>query len=102
MWRAVTSDYELEQHEVVLLAELCRAVDACATLQALVDAEGFTSVNRLGEVKVHPCLVELRQQRLLVGKLLALLRIPLGEAGEDGDRGQVRAIRGVYMPGVSS
>lgn len=101
LWRAVVADYELEQHEVTLLLELCRAVDTCAALQAQVDAEGLTQKNRLGEMKLHPCLVELRQQRLLVGKLTALLRIPLGEAVDDEPRGQLRAVRGVYAPGIS-
>jgi hypothetical protein len=103
LWRSVTADYELERHEVVLLLELCRAVDTCAALQARVDAEGLTQENRLGEVKMHPALVELRQQRLMVGKLIALMRIPLGEAVDDAEgRGQLRAIRGVYVPGMGS
>ena len=50
--------------------------------------------------RVHPALVELRQQRIALARLLAALRVP---TGEDTGRAQHRTgVRGVYgIRGVS-
>ena len=97
LWRAVLRDYELDEHETTLLRECCRTADSLDGLQALLDAEGLTSESSQG-VRVHPALVELRQQRLALARLLTALRIPTGETGERtqtrGTPRGVRAIRG--------
>ena len=46
--------------------------------------------------KPHPCLAELRQERVLLARLLTALRVPIGD--EDA-RSQRRGIRGVYTLG---
>ena len=72
----------------------CRTVDSLDDLQALLDAEGITSESSQG-LRVHPALVELRQQRIAFARLLTALRIPTGDAGVG--RTQTRGgIRGVY------
>jgi len=43
--------------------------------------------------RVHPALVELRQQRIALARLFAALHIP---TGEDEGRIQHRGTRGVY------
>jgi hypothetical protein len=69
-------------------------VDSLDDLQALLDAEGITSESSQG-LRVHPALVELRQQRIAFARLLTALRIPTGDAGVG--RTQTRGgIRGVY------
>ena len=93
LWRAVMRDYELDDHETILLRECCRTADSLDGLQALLDAEGLTSESSQG-VRVHPALVELRQQRVTFARLLAALQIP---AGETSERTQPRGTpRGVY------
>lgn len=93
LWRAVLTDYDLDEHETVLLREACRTADSLDALQAVLDAEGVMSESSQG-VRTHPALTELRQQRVTFARLLTALRVPQGE--EDG-RGQSRGgIRGVY------
>ncbi|WP_262391383.1 hypothetical protein [Nocardiopsis sp. CNR-923] len=57
--------------------------------------------SRLGETRTHPALVELRNQRILLARLLVALRVPLGEEDDGAERPQVRAVRGVYGPRAS-
>jgi hypothetical protein len=100
LWNAVTGECAMEEHELVLLRQAVRVADMCADLQALVDAQGLM----LGD-RIHPASVELRQQRLLLGRLIVALRIPVAqddegtpEAVPDGQRTQRRGLRGPYQP----
>ena len=102
LWRDVLDGYELDQHETTILREACRTADSLDGLQSLLDDEGLTSPSSQG-VRVHPALVELRQQRVTFARLLTALRIPTGETGEGSGRTQHRGgPRGVYgLKGVS-
>ena len=98
LWRAILADYELDEHELTLLRQAVRVADLCDDLQAVVDNEG--PVLRTGEtVRAHPALVELRQQRIVLARLVVALRVPLGDE-TDGQQApprlQRRALRGVY------
>lgn len=84
LWKSVTDDYELGQHELTILLEAARTVDALEDLEAIVRKEGVTAVTPQG-VRAHPALVELRQQRVTLAKLVASLRIPL-EDDQEADR----------------
>jgi hypothetical protein len=87
-------DFELGEHEITILRECCRTADSLDDLQALLDAEGVMAESSQG-TRVHPALVELRQQRIAFARLLTALRIPAGEA--DSTRTQQRGgTRGVY------
>ena len=99
LWRAVLSEYELEQHEELLLREALRTVDALDALEALVQTEGAVVDSPQGS-KAHPALVEARQQRIALARILAALRLPAGEES-DGDRRPQRrtGARGVYSVG---
>lgn len=88
LWRAVLTDYELSEHELTLLRQAVAVADLCDGLQAAVDAEGLIVQGR-----PHPALVE-SQQRILLGRLIVALRVPMGD--EDEQRGQHRGTRGVY------
>lgn len=95
LWRAVMHDYALDVHETTILREACRTADSLDALQALLDAEGHMSETSQGP-RVHPALVEARQQRITFARLLTALRIPQGEDTSTG-RTQVRGgTRGVY------
>lgn len=90
LWRSVLTAYELDEHEMVLLRQASRVADACDDLQVLVDKDGPVVAGR-----AHPALVELRQQRIVLARLIVALRVPLGEDGAAG-RSQYRGPRGVY------
>jgi phage terminase small subunit len=92
MWRSVLGDFELTDHEQVILRECCRTLDTIDGLQQVLEDEGFTSTTSQGK-RVHPSLAELRQQRLAFARLVSALRIPLDDV--EG-RTQSRPIRGVY------
>ncbi len=94
LWDAITREYELEEHELVLLRQAVRVADTCTDLQAMLDRDGLLLRDR-----IHPASVELRQQRLLLGRLIVALRVPLGDTGdEDAPRAQYRGLRGPYAP----
>jgi hypothetical protein len=74
------------------------AIVATGLQQCLLEAEGLTSQTSQGQ-RIHPALVELRQQRIALARLFAALHIPVGE---QTDRTQHRGTRGVYgLRGVS-
>ena len=76
LWRAVTGNFELNDSETALLTEATRVVDDVERLQAdLADAPATVPGSR-GQMTVHPLRAELRNQRLLLAKLLAQLDMP--------------------------
>ncbi len=95
LWAAVTGEYDLAEHELALLRQAVSTADLCETLQTVVGEQG-----PLRDGKAHPALVELRQQRILLARLVVALRVPMGD--EDGadagsaNRTQYRGLRGVY------
>lgn len=97
LWESVLADFELDRHELVLLVEAVRAVDELDQLHAVVQAEG-TMVSTPAGPKVHPALIEARQLRLVLARILAALRLPGGDVGDHqaGARPQRRV--GVRKP----
>jgi len=96
LWRAVLNDFDLDQHERTILREACRTADSLDGLQALLDTEGLSAESSQG-VRVHPALVELRQQRIAFARLLTALRIPAGETTDSRTqhRGGPRGVYGI-------
>lgn len=91
LWRETTRALELDEHERLLLLEACRTAD---TLDALADVISREGAMRGGEP--HPALIESRQQRLALARLIASLRLPddmTAPAGRPQRRG---AARGSY------
>ncbi|MGY1633059.1 hypothetical protein ACI784_15260 [Geodermatophilus sp. SYSU D01186] len=99
LWRTVLAEYELEEHELLLLREMVRTVDTLDALEARVAADGVLLGSSQGE-RAHPALVEARQQRITLARLQAALRLPAGE-DEGGERRPQRrmGVRGVYGVG---
>jgi hypothetical protein len=95
IWREIMRGFELEPHEVTLLREVAATADLIDGLAEVVDGEGLTSESPQG-VRVHPCVTELRQQRVTLARLLAALSIPAGEVDETRDRPMPGRPRGVY------
>ena len=80
-WRRVVAGFDLDVAESELLVEVCRALDECEALHTVVTDQGRTVAGSRGQVVAHPALAELRQTRLMLGRLLAQLELP----GPDGD-----------------
>lgn len=99
LWRAVVDDFDLTEQELALLRQAARTADACDRLQAVVDDEGPMVPAKDDGTRAHPALVELRQQRITLARLLVAMRIP--DDDEPAGRTQRRGIRGVYRGGVA-
>ena len=83
LWLATTKDYDLEVHELSLLALAARHVDRLeAIAEALVGAP-LTITNFKGDPVANPLLVEQRMLGAALARTLAALRLPTGEE-EDG------------------
>src|SRR5258707_15813347 len=91
LWTAITERCELERHEADLLERACRTLDQLNALDLAVRRDGITVHGR-----VHPALVEMRQQNLVFARLLQSLRLPDDEDARPQRRG---AVRGVYQVG---
>jgi hypothetical protein len=101
LWRAVLGEFEFQEHEMTLLRQAVRVADLCDQLQAVVEAEG-PMLRVDGTPRTHPAVVELRQQRIVLARLVVALRVPLGDQEQDGGsageamRLQRRGVRGFY------
>ncbi|MGI8680857.1 MAG: terminase [Mycobacteriales bacterium] len=98
LWHSVLADYDLEEHELALLVEATRTIDLLAELDLVVRKEGAVVESPQGR-KANPAAVEARQQRIALARLLAALRLPAGEDGDqaEGRRPQRRVgVRGVH------
>jgi hypothetical protein len=83
LWRQTVDAYDLRVDERAVLENACRVTDTLARLDAaLVDAP-LTVAGSMGQQREHPLLSEARQQRALLGRLLAQLRLP--DADDLGD-----------------
>ena len=99
LWKSVVAGHELDEHELLLLREAARTADLLDELVALA-AEAGPLLDGPGGPRMHPALVEGRQQRIVLARLLAALRVP---AVDEDRRPQRRGgARGVYgLRGVS-
>ncbi len=96
LWHDVLAKYQLEQHELALLREAVRTVDDLDALAAVLASEGVVTH---GQQRVHPALVEARQLRIALARLIGALRLPAGDEDDQatGRRPQRRVgARGVY------
>ena len=96
LWKSVTTDYDLDVHEQLLLVQACRCVDRLDRLAEEAAAAEVTVINARGDQVPHPRLTESRQQSLTLARLLASLRLPSGE--EEGRPQHRGAVRGTYGP----
>ena len=92
LWTAVTDDFELAEHELAQLEEACRIRDTIVALRKQVATDGTMLASSQGS-RLHPAIVEIRQQQLALARLLATLRVP---GLEEDDLPGSRGVRGVY------
>jgi hypothetical protein len=98
LWQPITTDFELDVHEQLVLAQACRTADLLDRLAEDLRTAPRTITNARGDLISHPSLNEHRQQSLTMARLLAALRLPQGDE-DDATRPQRRGIRGVYAGG---
>ena len=97
LWLSVVTDYDLAEHELAVLTEATRTVDLLDELDAAIRSEGAIVDSPQGR-RANPAVVEARQSRVVLARLLAALRMPVGEAGDEqaNARPRRRGPRGVY------
>ena len=87
LWKALSSDltagFAFDSRELHLLNEACLVADHVADLETVLSKEGMTSTGSAGQTVAHPALVESRQQRLVLVRLLASLEF--GDAAAGGE-----------------
>jgi len=93
LWDSVVSDFDLDIHELALLAEAVRTVDRLDQLDQQVRTDGVMVPGRDGP-RVHPALVESRLAKIALARVLAALRLPSGE--EDARPQRRVGVRGTY------
>ena len=84
-WADLHETFEIEPHQVPLATEACRLIDQLDQLDAAVRRDGA-----MLEKKVHPALVEARQGRIVLTRLLASLRLPDEDGSTQQHRGGAR------------
>ena len=82
LWRSITDTYEVEEHERALLAQAARTVDLLDELDEVVRREGSMILGPQG-LTAHPAAKEARAQSITLARLLAALRLPSGEEGDE-------------------
>ena len=92
LWLAVVTALQLDQRDVALLREAARVTDRLDTLDGIVRKEGAMGVDG----KVHPALVEARQQEICLARLLVAMRLPEDLSEPSHGRPQRRGTRGFY------
>lgn len=96
LWDSIQHDFELAEHEVARLEQACRVRDTLDSLRRLLDADGLMISSSQG-ARMHPAVAEIRQQQLVLARLLASLGVP--PLAED-QLPVARAVRGVYPVGL--
>lgn len=92
LWAAVLADYELAEHELTLLVQAVRTVDLLERLHAVIIEAPVLDGDR-----PHPAIVEARQQRIVLARLVAALRVPMGDDEDEGRPQRRVGVRGVYQ-----
>jgi P27 family predicted phage terminase small subunit len=77
LWRNIIGQYALDPAEVVLLHQLCRAVDVLDRIAADLAEMGVTTMGSQGQPIANPLLNEQREQVKIVDRLQQALALPL-------------------------
>lgn len=100
LWRSIVDEYEIEEHEALLLIEACRVSDRLDALAIAQKSAPLTVTNARGDEVASPYLVESRQQAIVLSRLIASLRLPTGDEGEEKRPQRRGGARGTYQPRV--
>jgi len=75
-WRDVVSAYSLRPDELVLLETAAKCLDLIAELEGGMVGQPLTVKGSRDQEREHPILSEMRQQRALLNRTLAQLKLP--------------------------
>jgi hypothetical protein len=78
LWECAMRDYEFDPPDAALLTEIVRTVDNLESLDATIRRDGLTVAGSKGQRRVHPALVEARQLRVVLARLVNAARLPVG------------------------
>ena len=93
LWGELMGAFDFDAQDLIVVVEACRVKDRLDQLDAVIRAEGVTTVSPQGP-RAHPALTESRQQQIVLTRLVASLRLP----DDDEHRAQRRGGgRGAYM-----
>ncbi len=96
LWSSVMDGWEIDPWERLLLLQACRCVDRLDALAEIAGASTAVTTNSKGDQAPHPAIVEARQQSIVLTRLLASMRLPVGDE-DDLTRPQRRgSARGAY------
>ncbi|GAA2185031.1 hypothetical protein GCM10009785_35170 [Brooklawnia cerclae] len=96
LWHSIADQFEIEEHEALLLVEACRVADRLDALAAAQRDAPLTVTSAKGDEVASPYLVEARQQAIVLSRLIASLRLPTGDEGEEKRPQRRGAARGAY------
>jgi pyruvate/2-oxoglutarate dehydrogenase complex dihydrolipoamide acyltransferase (E2) component len=102
---AVAEDAELDEREEAILHLAARQMDDLALLEELIAREGVAARGSTKQRIVHPALLEARQARLAISRLLGLIDLEAnaGAAGTSASRrGRIAAAARWQNTGTSS
>jgi len=109
LWSSVMDGWEIDPWERLLLLQACRCVDRLDDLAEIAGASTAVTTNSKGDQAPHPAIVEARQQSIVLTRLLASMRLPVGDEDDltrpqrrGGARGAYAARRATLSPWASS
>jgi len=76
LWRGVVSAYELRPDELYILESACACADLVTKLGEGMKGQPLVVKGSMGQEREHPLLSEQRQQRALLTRTLAQLKLP--------------------------
>jgi phage terminase small subunit len=76
MWKRIISAYELRPDEQILLESACKTADLVIRLESAMEGQPLVVKGSMGQAREHPLLSEARQQRGLLARLLAQMKLP--------------------------
>ena len=71
--------WELDEREAAVLALACRQADVVADLETAVKSDGVMVKGSTGQPTVNPAIVEARQGRLAIDRMLGKIVLPQPE-----------------------
>jgi len=84
LWRKIASSlpdgWELEEREEAILRLAARQADDLSRLESAISKDGAMALGSAGQPVVNPAIIEARQSRLAIGRLLGQLALPDDDA----------------------
>lgn len=90
LWVDVTGKYTLRADELVTLEAACRAADRVVLMRDELGSS-VTATGSMGQIVVHPLIPEIRAHEAQVSSLLAKLKLPDEQGGEQASQQRAAA-----------